>query len=133
MSLSEVQMQPQVGFTVEVGPNANPIMKVHAGGRVIPIDLTAAQSGELGRALLAVSAVCSSATPYPEGTQITSCHFPVEAWATGRSEGKDLPVLVVRVRGGTQLVLQFSPEMAKECAASLMEAAAQLASSAPSP
>lgn len=121
--ICEAQMQTQVSFTVEVGPASSPMLKVHAGGRTMPIKLTAAQSGNLGRALLAVSTVCSSTNPHPEGTQIKTCHFPVQEWATGRSESKGLPVLVVRLLGGTELVLQFSPAMAKACAASLTEAA----------
>jgi hypothetical protein len=79
---------------------------------------------ELGRALLAVSAVCSSAAPHPEGTRIDNCHFPVVKWATGRSQSNGRPILVVEVTGGTQLALQFEPKIAEACAASLHAAAA---------
>ncbi|ACA17734.1 hypothetical protein M446_3332 [Methylobacterium sp. 4-46] len=123
---------PQVSFTVEVGPHVSPLMKVHAGGRVIPIALTAAQAGELGRALLAVSAVCSSTAPHPEGTRVDNCHFPVEAWAAGQSQSNGLPILLIQVTGGTQLALQFSPTAAEQCAASLAGAAAARAIARPS-
>ncbi|WP_083786392.1 hypothetical protein [Methylobacterium nodulans] len=131
--MSESSTPSQVSFTVEVGFDTTPLMKVHAGGRVIPIGLTTAQSGELGRALLAVSAVCSSTAPHPEGTRIDNCHFPVERWATGRSQSSGMPILVVQVTGGTQLALQFTPETAGACAASLAEASGRTASTTASP
>ncbi|GJE02684.1 hypothetical protein [Methylobacterium isbiliense] len=117
-------MQAELRFTVEVGPDGDPVLKVHAGDRTIPIDLTPAQSRDLGRALLAVSTVCSSAEPPPAGTPIDNCHFPVKEWATGRSIETGRPVLVVRVLGGAELMFQFSPAGATECAASLRNAAA---------
>ncbi|WP_407523024.1 hypothetical protein [Methylobacterium oryzisoli] len=125
-------MQAQVRFTVEVGPDGDPVVNVHAGDRTIPIGLTAGQASELGRALLAVGTVCSSPHPPPEGTPIDNCHFPVKEWATGRSVEKGLPILVVRIPGGAELMLQFSPAMAAECGAHLREAA-DLAEGAASP
>jgi len=94
----------------------------------IPLRLSAEQAGELGRALLAVSAVCSSAAPHPEGTRIDNCHFPVVRWATARSQANGLPILVVETTGGTQLALQFDPRVADECAASLRHAASRFSS-----
>ena len=75
----------QIVFAVEVGPDNRPIMKVRARDTQIPLGLSAAQAGELGRALLAASAVCSSSSPHPEGTRVDNCHFPVVKWATARS------------------------------------------------
>ena len=109
----------EIEFVVEIGPKNRPILKVKARAQEIPLGLTADQAGELGRALLAVSAVCSSAAPHPEGTRIDNCHFPVVKWATGRSQSNGRPILVVEVTGGTQLALQFEPKIAEQCAASL--------------
>jgi hypothetical protein len=47
--------------------------------------------------LLAVSAVCSSSAPPPQGTPIDNCHFPVVKWATRRSQNNGLPILILEV------------------------------------
>jgi hypothetical protein len=121
--MSNPEQNREIAFAVEIGPKNKPTLKVKVRDREIPLGLTAAQAGELGRALLAVSAVCSSAAPHSEGTRIDNCHFPVVKWATGRSQNDGLPILVVEVTGGTQLALQFEPKLAEECAASLRAAA----------
>ncbi|MET0531192.1 MAG: hypothetical protein ABW003_23140 [Microvirga sp.] len=122
--MSNPEQNREIAFAVEIGPKNKPILKVKVRDHEIPLGLTAAQAGELGCALLAVSAVCSSAAAHPEGTRIDNCHFPVMKWATGRSQSNGLPILVVEVTGGTQLALQFAPKIAEECAASLRAAAA---------
>jgi hypothetical protein len=124
LSSSMPEQNPQIAFAVEVGPQNRPIMKVRVKEQEIPLGLTAAQAGELGRALLAASAVCSSSAPPPAGTRLTNCHFPVLKGATGRSHANGLPLLIVEVMGGTQLALQFGPRSAEECATSLAAAAA---------
>ena len=112
----------QIAFAV--GPD-NPSNYEGQGSRTeIPLGLSAAQAGELGRALLAASAVCSSSSAQPEGTRVENCHFPVVKWATARSNNNGLPILIVEVRGGTQLALQFDPKLAAACAESLARAAA---------
>src|SRR3954469_19359891 len=116
----------EIEFAVEIGPKNRPILKVKARAQEIPLGLTAHQAGELGRALLAVSAVCSSAAPHPEGTRIENCHFPVEKWATGNSQKNGLPIVIVEVPGGTQLALEFRPSEATKCAAGLVTAAKHL-------
>ncbi len=118
--------KPEIAFAVEVGPHNMPTMKVRLRNKDVPIGLSAAQAGELGRALLAVSAVCSSDAPHPEGTRIDNCHFPVLKWATARSQSNGLPILIVELTGGTQLALQFEPKIAKECAVALGSAAERL-------
>lgn len=121
--MSNPEQNREIAFAVEIGPKNKPTLKVKVRDREILLGLTAAQAGELGRALLAVSAVCSSAAPHSEGTRIDNCHFPVVKWATGRSQNNGLPILVVEVTGGTQLALQFERKLAEECAASLLAAA----------
>jgi hypothetical protein len=113
----------QIAFAIEVGPQNRPIMKVRVRGQEVPLGLDACQAGELGRALLAASAVCSSAALRPEGTSIENCHFPVLKWATGRSQANGLPILIFEVAGGTQLTFQFDRRLAQECAISLARAA----------
>jgi hypothetical protein len=101
-------------------------LKVRVKDTEFPLGLSAAQAGELGRALLAVSAVCSSTAPPPQGRRIDNCHFPVVKWATGRSQNNGLPILILEVTGGTQLAFQFDSQVAEECSKSLAAAAARL-------
>ena len=98
--MSNPEQNREIAFAVEIGPKNKPILKVKVRDHEIPLGLTAAQAGELGCALLAVSAVCSSAAAHPKGTRIDNCHFPVMKWATGRSQSNGLPILVVEVTGG---------------------------------
>jgi hypothetical protein len=122
--MSSEAQRPQIDFAVEVGPQHRPILKVRIKDSEIPLGLSVAQAGELGRALLAVSAVCSSPAPQPEGTRIANCHFPVVKWATGRSHANGLPILMVEIVGGIQLAFQFEPRTGEECGNSLRAAAA---------
>lgn len=115
--------QPSIVFAVEVGAENQPSMKVKVGEKEIPLPLSAAQAGELGRALLAASAVCSSPSPHPQGTRVDNCHFPILKFGTGRSTANGLPLLIVEVPGGIQLTLQFDAELARKCGASLADLA----------
>ncbi len=116
---------PAITFNVEIGPNSNPLMRVRIRDKDFPLELSASQASQLGRALLAISAVCNNASPPPEGTRIENCHFPVVKWATGHSNSNGLPILLVEVPGGAELILQFDPQTAQVCGASLAGTAAK--------
>ena len=121
--MSVLSEHAQITFAVEVGPENRPVMKVRVKEKEIPLGLSPAQAGELGRALLAASAICSSPAPRPQGTRIDNCHFPVVKWATGRSQANGLLILVLETVGGTQLAFQFDRSNAEACATSLRTAA----------
>jgi hypothetical protein len=104
---------------VEIGAHAKPRLFIGSGERRVPVDLSVEQAGQLGRALLAASAVCCGASPPPEATPIENCHFPVMNWGTGCSDANGLPVLVVEVPGTAQLIFQFDRNAARECGRSL--------------
>ena len=120
--MSTASEPPQIQFVVEVGAQNQPMMKVKVKDKVVPMSLSSAQAGELGRALLAVSAVSSSSMMHPEGTRIQNCHFPVVKWATGQSHTNGLPILVLETVGGTQLAFQFEKHTAEECGEALTAA-----------
>ena len=54
--MSNPEQNREIAFAVEIGPKNKPILKVKVRDHEIPLGLTAAQAGELGCALLAVSA-----------------------------------------------------------------------------
>ena len=113
--------QAPIAFVVEVGPQIHPKITVKVRDKEVAFTIPPAQAGELGRALLAVSAVCSSNVPHPEGTIVDNCHLPVQKWAAGESRANGKPILVVEIPGGAQLALEFAPSTAVECGQSLQE------------
>lgn len=113
--------QPPIDFNVEMGPERRPCLKVRVRQNEIPLHLSADQAGQLGHALLAVSALCRSPSPPAEGTVIQNCHFPVTRWGTGYSNSNGLPALVLEIAGGSQLTFQFDPKTARDCGLSLAQ------------
>ena len=110
---------PQLQLSAEMGSEGMPRLFVGSGDKRVPIGLSPEQAGRLGRALLAISAVCNSVSPPSEGTPVENCHFPVLKWGTGVSDRKGLPILLVEIPGGTQLIFEFDPNVARNCGQSL--------------
>jgi hypothetical protein len=117
--------RPQLRLTLEAGEDNRPILKVGGSDSdsEVPLVLTAQQAGEVGRALLAASAVCSSGVKQSPGIPIRDCRLPVLKWGAGHSKDEGLPVLVLEILGGTQITFQFDRELAADCAHALLAAA----------
>ena len=113
----------QLKLTVEAGEGNAPILKVHGKDGEVPIALTARQAGELGRALLAASAVAHVGAIQAPGTPIQDCRLPVRKWGTGHSKLDGMPVVVLEIPGEIQLTFQFDRELAAGCAQALLATA----------
>jgi hypothetical protein len=117
------QNQPKIRFTVEMGTARRPRLKIGGQGEEIPLELTANEAAELGRALLCASFAATVKQPPPAGTPLKGCEFPVRQWGVGLAETSGLPMLAVRIAGNADLVLIFHPKDAKTCGMSLAEEA----------
>lgn len=122
--------RPGIEFTVEVGTDGEPRLRITAGGHDFPMQLTSAQAAELGQALLTASVICH---PKPnslmEGMLIPEAPLPLVRWAAGRSRATGLAIAQMETRGGTTLRFKMHPQTAGEFGLALANASSSKVSS----
>ncbi len=109
-------------FAVWVDGDCAPQLHIKIGTKDVPLGITPAQCASLGPALLSASALCSTGEKPPhEGTEVGSCELPVLQAAVGVNNRTGMPLLVVRLHGGGELVLSFTCQTAKAISSALSD------------
>ncbi len=90
--MSAIENDSKFSFNVEMGAARRPVLKVKINDSEFPLEITAMQAAQLGRALLAASFAATIKQAPPAGTPILGCELPVLNWGVSAAKPNGAPL-----------------------------------------